>query len=349
MIDLYASLPHYAEHCWPVWEQLDRLGLCGASYAARSTAWWRSAALPRPSPQRGVQPVLVASYADYQRTAPAPVVYLEHGAGQTYDGDEHSKAHPSYSSGKHLERVVLFLCPNEVVATRRRAAYPNVPVEVVGCPKLDAWHARDSRRPPTKSSTVAITFHWECPLVPETLSALRHYERHLRGVVRWAEGAGVDLIGHGHPRWWRHLRALWWGMGVEPVEHFGDVLERADVLAADNTSALFEFASVGRPVVVLNAPWYRRDVEHGGRFWRWADVGVQVDEPGELPAALELALADPTDVRQNRERVVAEVYPMRDGHAAERAAKVVAAVLPRLDLRDGAGARATRTAIVRGF
>ena len=45
--------------------------------------------------------------------------------------------------------------------------------------------------------------------------------------------------------------------GIEYVPDFDDVLRRADVYACDNSSTLYEFASTGRPVVVLNAPWYR--------------------------------------------------------------------------------------------
>lgn len=332
MLDLYASAEHYADHLWPVWSQLTTRGLAQRAYSARSGDWWRSGVLPRPIDHRGVQPVIVGSYVDYQRTHPAPVVYVEHGAGQTYDGDTSSASHPSYSGGDGFDRVILFVCPSELVAARWRERY-RAPAVVVGSPKLDAWHDRAAKEGTERVGrdrsvpVVAVTFHWDCPLVPETRSAWRHYDRALPELVQWARSQQVELLGHGHPRIWRALAHRWEQLGVEPVRRFDDVLARAGCLVGDNTSALFEFASCDRPVVVLNAPWYRRDVEHGGRFWTWADVGVQCDEPGELRGAVDVALADPERVRANRGRIITDVYAHRDGQAAARAADAISEVL----------------------
>lgn len=343
MLDLYASAEHYADHLWPIWLQLRAAGVAQTAYSARSGSWWREATLPRPIAHRGTQPVIVSSYVDYQRTYPAPVVYVEHGAGQTYDGDGASAGHPSYSGGDGLDRVILFVCPSELVARRWRERYPSTPAVVVGAPKLDAWHAvRSANRVPEFAKegerdghdyppVVAVTFHWDCPLVPETLSAWRHYDRALPRLVDWCAASGIELLGHAHPRVARPLAERWRHLGVEFVPRFDDVLRRAGVLAADNTSALYEFASCDRPVVVLNAPWYRRDVEHGGRFWSWADVGLQVEGPGELIDQVHRALDDPAHVRANRGRIVAEVYAHRDGQAAARAAAAIVEVLQHGD------------------
>lgn len=334
---------------------------------------------------------MVASHVDYQRTHPAPVVYVEHGAGQTYDGDPISVDHPSYAGGEGFERVILFVCPSERVADRWRSVYPNTPAVVVGCAKMDRWHRPmfhmantttsltasepiSTRSPAATSaagrtiehrgaaataslrssqaahssqdahSTVALTFHWDCPLVPETLSAWRHYDRHLPLLVQWARSEGVELLGHGHPRLWRRIVDRWQRLEVEPVERFDDVLDRAGLLCFDNTSAGFEFASCDRPVVVLDAPWYRRDVDHGGRFWQWADVGVRTGDPSTLIESLERALTDDDEQRANRERVSAEVYCARDGLAAERAADEIARVLD-----DGDTIRRLARPSLRGF
>jgi hypothetical protein len=82
-------------------------------------------------------------------------------------------------------------------------------------------------------------------------------------------------------------------IGVEFVPTFDEVCRRASVFVADNTSCLFEFASTGRPAVVLNCPLYRREVSFGLRFWAASGVGRNVDEPGELVEAVQRSLSEP--------------------------------------------------------
>lgn len=284
------------------------------------------------------RPVLIAGLGDHQRVNPSSTILVEHGAGQTYADLDSG----SYSGGPGWERAILFLCPSEAVAARWSNSY-RTPAAVVGSPKLDRWHG-SSRTRNTESAgnatyeyiegheagttpTVAVTFHWECRLVPETRSAWEHYDRSLPALVEWADRTGIRLLGHGHPRLWGRIERRWRRLGVEPVERLADVLDRADLLVGDNTSALYEFASTGRPVVVLNAPWYRREVEHGGRFWSWADVGVQANEPVELPGAIAVGLADPPSVAARRAQIVREVYARCDGRAASRAADSIEEVL----------------------
>jgi CDP-glycerol glycerophosphotransferase (TagB/SpsB family) len=108
-------------------------------------------------------------------------------------------------------------------------------------------------------------------------------------------------------------------VGIRFVPEFDDIVRQADVYVCDNSSTLFEFATLDRPVVVLNAPWYRRDVNHGLRFWEYADIGVQVDSPDDLIAGIAEALNDSPARQARRREIVNELYPFL-GHAAQHAA-----------------------------
>lgn len=247
---------------------------------------------------------------------------VEHGAGQAYEQPD-----PSYSGGPQRDAAVLFLCPNEVSAARNRATYPNVPAEVVGSPRVD-WLIERSRDAPVDTHgqpTVALSFHWKGPLgVPaEARWALPHYESSLHVVIQALQRRGVEVIGHGHPRMHSHFAGLWRRLGIEHVPRFDDVTARAGVYVCDNSSTLYEFAALGRPVVVLNSPAYRRELNLWPRFWACADVGVQVDRPEDLEVAVQLAIEDPPAVAARRARAVAEVYPLRDGQAAQRSVEAI--------------------------
>lgn len=307
MIDLYASQPHYLDHLAPIWRVLPP-ELRGDLHYRTTPARW-------PADRW----VLVGGYADAQKAAPRPLVYVEHGAGQSYSGDLRAAADPSYSGGQgEAHRTVrLYLAPNQAAADRWRAR--GRLAVVVGCPKLDPWH-RGVRGAPMPR-TVAVTFHWPCSLCPEAGTALPHYQPALAAqVARWRAN-GWSVWGHGHPRATTVLRRLWARLAVPWVPDLADVLDGASVLVGDNSSALYEMASLGRPVVCLNAPWYRRDVHHGLRFWSHPP-GVQVDDAEQL-AQLDLAVLHHPAADAIRRAAVAAAYHRTDGLAAERAANAI--------------------------
>lgn len=170
---------------------------------------------------------------------------------------------------------------------------------------------------------VAISLHWQCELIPETTSALNHYRRSLAGLRDAVRAAGGELLGHGHPRAWGQLRRTWLALGIPHTPDQDVVFDQADVLIVDNSSCGPEAASVGIPVVWLSAPWYRRDVHHGGRFWDWVDGQPHVESPDQLAPTVLAVMADPTIGAEGRARMVADVYAYTDGRAAERAAEAV--------------------------
>lgn len=320
MIAFTGRMRHFIDHLAPVWREV------GGEFWVLADLLEHAQSLGIDAkPYEGDKPpisrdalTVCAARGDYHRT-PGAVVYMAHGNGQSFVTGEHN----GYAGGTGLDRVVQFLSPNEHNAAAWRRTYPERHIDVIGCPKLDALPGRE--RTPGSRPVVAISFHWDPRSTGnrlcETWTAWPHYRKAVERLAR-AERA-YDLIGHGHPRIRNGLKRWFDKLGIEWVNDFRDVLARADLYVNDCSSTLYEAATV-MPVVVLNIPQYRREVEHGLRFWEYADVGLQVDRPQDLGKAIWRALTDPRDVRARCQEIVASVYPHR-GQAAKRAADLIRA------------------------
>lgn len=315
-VDFAASQPHYAAHLFPIWQALDDHERGRWFGARRSSAWLQARGVERideiASLKHGTDPVATAGYEDFARAGARPVILLEHGAGQDY-GDRH----PSNPGGHERECVVLFLCPNESVARRNLDRYPGADAAVVGCPKLDRWHSLVGGGARLEGERIGVSFHWDNRQCPEAGWAFPFYRAQLSALAN-----RYYLIGHGHPRAWGRLLPFWRSLGCEYTDDFEVILERCDLYVCDNSSTLYEFASLDRPVLVLNSPRYRRDVTHGLRFWR-SIPGLQCDTADDLVPAVGRALEDPPEAREIRGRAVADAYAACDGQAATRAAEAI--------------------------
>lgn len=300
MIDVLAIEPQFAEHARPVWQALPPFlrGEFGPSVTSTN-------------------PVLVSSHGDL-RVARAlgrtEIAYLEHGAGQSYGGDPGSARHRSYAGGEDHEDVSLFLVPGPHPAARWREAYPAARVEMVGSPRLDSLPGREGDAAPV----VALSFHFNAMAGCQESNGLWRWYRHLIPTL----AKRFDLIGHAHPRWSDRIRPWFQRAGVPFVDRFEDVCRRASVYVCDNSSTIFEFASTGRPVVLLNAPEYRRSVDHGLRFWSASHVGVNA-KPKDVVERIVEALEDAPERQVNREQALSLVYGHRSGGAGRAAAALV--------------------------
>ncbi|HEY3435196.1 MAG TPA: CDP-glycerol glycerophosphotransferase family protein [Solirubrobacterales bacterium] len=311
MIDALASAPHYADHVSAV------LGALPESVRGDLLT-------PRPSngrlrafePNRPERPMLVASFGDLKRAVRLGrrrIAMMEHGAGQSYGGRRIGGDHGSYAGGRGRGPSSLFLHPGDHPAERDRRAYPRARVEVVGSPFLDTLPSRVGE----PGRVVAFSFHFNGSVAPETKNAWAWaWPTITRLRDRFA------MLGHAHPRLFPTVEGVYRAAGIEPVADFRDVCRRADVYVCDNSSTLFAFAATGRPVVVLNPPWYDRTVAHGLRFWDAATVGVQCDRVDDLGDAIDEALRDEPARKRDREAAVDLVYAFRSG-AAKRAAAVL--------------------------
>ena len=334
-VGFYAAEPHYLDHLAPIWHSLDPAErawfMVGSRDAAAAADRHGIDTLRMTAARRrqlaSVSHVVVAGYGDMRTMTDRQTrfVFVEHGAGQTYV--DSGLAHPHYAGGRGRGLVDLFLCQGAASAEANRRAYRRAVSVACGPWKLDRWLPET---PLDRDPCLAISFHWNCQVVPETRWALPHYRAALPAIIEHARSTGWEVIGHGHPRAWRQLRRLWIDLGVEPVEQFGDVLDRATVYACDNSSTIFEAAATGIQPIVLNAPWYRRDVEHGLRFWSHADVGLMVDGPEAWCMALDACRwSIMPQVAERRRSLVADLYGgLLDGRAAARAADAIRNILP---------------------
>jgi len=256
----------------------------------------------------------VASNGDYKLTT-GPTVFFEHGAGFTY-----SNNHPSYAGSSGKERSIMFCNTNQRVQAANRRTYPNSEHVIVGCPKMDTMPLLEP--PKNDRPKVAFSFHWNCMVAPESQTSFYHYERELVRVGNTMKH--WEHVGHGHPRFWPTLKPFWERNRFRLMQNFDDVMKTCDVYVADTTSTLYEFAATGRPVIVLNAPWYRRTVNHGIRFWE--DIpGIQVNNRTDLIPMIEHVLANDT-FAEERARIVEKVYPFI-GSSAKRAADAIQSLL----------------------
>ena len=202
-IDVYASQPHYWHHIAPIWDEL--------TDGERGTVYLHPSVLSdtphvdthNPPPSRS--PILIAAAPDLSKVGDRPVVFVEHGTGQTYN-----VPHPSYAGGPGRDGVRLFLCPNQQVADANSRAYA-APAVPVGSPRLE-WLAglRGS------GGRICVTWHWNCDLVPETRSAFPRYRKAL------PELAGA--VGHAHPRIWGACQPAYKQAGIYPIQHWSDVV-----------------------------------------------------------------------------------------------------------------------------
>jgi len=323
LIDAYTSHPHYADHVRPIWEALpaEVRGTWYVEERAKQHAH-HAVEVIKPNELKRIMaaddvPVLVVSTGDYNRTAPRPTICGQHGTGQTFVcGPEATAGRASRS------RALLQLCPGPHRHAVNLRYNPGSPSVQVGSPRVSDLRRRYMRgyRMPAKP-TVAISFHWDCPAVQETRSAWWEYCGALGELAK-----AVHLIGHCHPvarynapRWYKAL-------GVEYVTDFDEVCAQADMYCVDESSTLYEFAALGRPVVVLNSRGYRRNVEHGMRFWDCADVGLQVDHRSRLVETVLKAWEDSPAQKRARKAAVGRVFARLDGAAEAAATEILAAL-----------------------
>jgi ADP-heptose:LPS heptosyltransferase len=235
------------------------------------------------------------------------VILLEHGAGQSYK----SKT-ASWARGKSslIKNVQLFLATNQHCHEAFISHNKGIKSEIVGCPKLDRY-LEESKPYDKKEPKICFSWHWESRDVPETRGSFFYWRDK---VAELAENYKIAI--HGHPRIQNQTKRFAKLNGIEFIPDFEDVIKTCDIYVCDNSSTLFEFAAMDKPVVVLNPPWYRKEVEHGLRFWEYADIGVQCDSPDMIAECIDKATRDHWMIRKRRNEHTEKIYPHLGGSVA---------------------------------
>lgn len=321
-VDAYASLRHFGDHLLPIWRALPE-SVRGTFWAPRDVcAWFPDEPLTEGVPGRTATnngPVLVAGFQDHHTVRPRPTILVNHGAGQSYAA---TKGAESFSGGPGRERVWLHVEPGPLAA--RASVRANHVFAQTGMAFLDPWHANPVTPEP---GLICVALHHNGRGAPEQMPAWPHYEAALRDLC-----ADFRVLGHGHPRGWGRVENRWRRWGVPSTPFFSTVLDHASLLITDVSSVGPMFASTGRPVIFLSAPWHLAAPESGGRFHTWTRVSGwrgHVTDPNMLEATVAAALADPQPLVDAQRAIVDEVFYKCDGQSARRAADAIIGCLER--------------------
>lgn len=302
-----ARRPHLMEHLAPIFRNLPD-SLRGQQILEHNVARAHLKHLPKNDV------IMVAGYPDAVTCEGWRTVYVEHGAAQRYEG-ANERAAKHYHGSEHPEHVVAYIGPRQDVID----SWGRLGV-AVGSPICDPYELFSPER------VAAITFHWAAGAphrvgVPEAGNAFEHFQADMKHVVAELRVNGWEVIGTRHPQF-NAMRGFWERLGV-PAVSADEVRRRAQLLIADNTSLMYEMLYLSRAVVAMNAPEWRRDVEHGLRFWKHAPA-AQVDSPIDLIDLIPNLdkMIDRGEISERDMRTTQYVYgkAFSDGHDGLRGA-----------------------------
>ena len=323
-IDFLATQPHYLDHIASVYlalgktkpEQQGKIFLPAELFPRAKKLGIARPRVLNDAKKQGLRNITYTSaYGDmkFSRNQGRPTILTEHGCGQSFLGVRSQ----SYLNSPDRAGVIAIFTPSTYPARFVRETHPAIPVYRIGVPKLDHRHL-DKSVPREARGVVAFSWHWDSKVAPETRTALRHYRSALPEIAK-----KHPVLGHAHPLIARQLRNLYAKYNIEFIQDFDELIDRAELYVCDASSTIMEWASLDRPVICLNAPWYRRDVEHGMLFWSHRDVGIQVDHSRDLEGAIRQALVDPPEIRERRAKIIRDIYGKTDGKASDRAVRAL--------------------------
>jgi hypothetical protein len=315
-LDFLARRSHYIDHMAPIYHHLPAQFRGSFHVSADLVEYARSQHIQDIqvfNKSGEFDYVLTCGYGDMTavtRMKRHKMINMEHGIG-------HGFGTAAYPNGPgRRDAIDLCLYPNRYTADKALAVRQNE-YEIIGTPKMDAMVTTGSWAASTK--TICISFHWGNPgqNPPESGTAFEHYKKIIPVLNK-----KYTLIAHGHPLARDHQKPIYRDMGVEFVDDFMDVCRRASIYINDLSSTMYEFLCTGKPVVVLNAPWFRREVNWGIRFWDYSDVGINVEDPGQLFDAIDQTFENYLICEDARRKAIHDLYPFH-GYSAMITADVL--------------------------
>lgn len=324
MIEFAAAEDHWLDHLVPIYEAMppEHRGTFHAGRKVTEEARARYPDIDFQISSGGVSDAVTvcASISDAinARTHGRRVILTEHGAGQSY-----SDRNSSYVGGLDREGLLGVLVPNYQAKARHERFYPDdPPCRIIGSPRVEQLVRIFGDVEHIGTPLVVVSWHWNCRDLPEMGTAFYELGRDvLVELIRLENLGWIKVAGHHHPRF-PEAANLYDELGVEVIESFYEVALRASVYMVDNSSTLFEFAALDRPVAVMNAPQYRTRTHHGLRFWDQASIGPNIWDANEVAHAVAVSLEDGPKVAKARRAAVEEVYPFIEG-SAEKAADAI--------------------------
>lgn len=330
--DFLARQAYYIDHLAPIWNALPENER--GEFFVMGPKEYALKRLKSPKIQDyteegecGINPIITAAYGDAVRAADIwakkglkrHVTLLEHGVGLTF-----GKA--AYADGLG-QRGNFSLIPVQSLYVKEKVhpELKDIPHPVVGVPKLDKYYESfNQEHPMPKRPTIAFAFHHGDKLSrpAEVGSAWQHYADSfplLPQKYRW--------IFHAHPSTQPPLLEVYKQWGLEVIADLDDVFEQADVLISDCGSSAYEFCTTGKPVILLNAPWFDKKASWGIRFWDYSNIGPQVEGPSLLEAAVDRVVNNPNEFRESRRRMVHDLFP-HFGRSTQRVLEELHKVVP---------------------
>lgn len=273
------TTPQYWDHLRPVWDALS-LAERGEVVVLPQTKYVNPVTDAAPGSSLPPQYWMTSSYRDSYAAeilGMRPLVRFDHGIG-LYGG-----------TGAGCS-VKLFACQNQFVYDGHNQG--RVRCEIVGTPKMDLLAAIP--HPRNGAPVVGMSVHWTAqkPFVADWAKAANALAR----------GGEFEVLAHAHPR--AQMDGALERIGdAEIVPDFIDVVRRADVYVIDNSSTMYEWAALDRPVVILDRPAVR-----ASEMRDLYPVGVHCNLQ-DLAAAISTALEDDEERVAERAAIREGLYP----------------------------------------